>query len=702
MKKIIFIILLSLLSLKANEYICSTDQAFQSWITEGVEIDNSNNAQLTKYSNIASCKNNCQKTSECISTAEEGFSCPLYSDNTDLGGDIELNNFSNKETCESSCFKQSNCIAWNDNPRCTPVSFEKLNPISDWTGKTVFTRYHISWECDDTEILYGECLNYETVVLEDNTTFDTSSIGWESREFAGYDEAMSAVAEMEQFQHIWSGWAGMCESGTSFDDSFLSDPMTLLSFATMAYSGALQGAYGEVGGWAAYPVAQVQAELTAAFDTVATSVSNAATAASNAVSNALTGIGDAAANASGSLGFSSQAAGQVASSTSVANSVSAIETAASSGWGQIESFLSTELVGATDYSIAITYGSAAMDIASLAMAAFSTPTDDDLKTADEYMKAQLGATDVSVAAVNYAQCMAAIGLSFPNTMGHAVGAEDAMSIELKEPWRNKIRLSTNQLAHLMNATSESFVRASYIQLERNGDIQVFIAITSLAYQQAGQIICGNGKIALAMNINAQQASDNGGINTEALATQALSTALSYLPPPYNLIASIALKIFTALSSGDACSDEDIAMKWGIQQYKTNKALIGKQCHYIKGECAAKWAWGACMRERKHYCCYDQEMTRIFVEGVKEQIPKGWYVGQCSDLEIKDLKNISFRKCQIGESPVENKCFPAEKWEELNMAIKKQTTKGFDAESLTDMAIDSMPIGDDPWGPRIGD
>ena len=289
-------------------------------------------------------------------------------------------------------------------------------------------------------------------------------------------------------------------------------------------------------------------------------------------------------------------------------------------------------------------------------------------------------------------------------VGHSIDSKNGMSAELKEPWKNKIKLSTNQLAHLMDATSESFVKASYIQLEKNGDIGVFIAITSLAYQQAGQVICGNGTIAKAMNINAQMASDDssGGMNGEAMGMAALSVALSYLPPPYNLIATLVLKIITAFSSGDACTDEDIAMKWGIQQFKTNKALAFKQCHYVYTECAAKWAWGGCMRDRHHYCCYDQEMTRIFVEGAKEQIPKGWYVGQCSDLEIKDLKNISFRKCQIGESPVENKCFPASKWAELNSAIKKQAVKGFDAESLTKMAIDSMPIADDPWGPRIGD
>lgn len=705
-----FIFLLLTTNIEAR-YVCSTDDAFQGWLTQE-DVDINDDSVLVKYADLVSCKSQCRNITNCVDLISNGtYTCPLYASNVDLGGDLGLNSFSNASTCENSCFKQNNCVAWTDSPNCTPASFEKSNPVSDWTGKTVFTKYNISWDCKNEEVLHGGCLKYETQIIDDNTTFDLSRVGWESKEFKGQEEAMTAVAEMEQFQHIWSGWNGMCEDGMKFDSSFLSDPMTLLSFATMAYTGALQNGYGQA-------VTDMTANATntvqASFDAAATSISNAATTASNAVSNAASGVGDAISNAADAVGFSSQAGGQVVSNaaetsgsvanigTGVTETASATQTALSSNWAQVQSFLNTELVGATSYTTAVTYGSAAMDLATIAMAAFSEPTEDDLKIADDYMKAQLGATDASVAAVNYTQCMAAIGLSFPNLMGHAVDSEEAMSIELREPWKNIITLSDNQLAYLMHATSESFVRASYLQMSRSGDRGNYIAITSLAYQQAGQVICGNGRIALAMNVNAQIANDSSGLNTQAMATAAIGSALSYLPPPYNLMANIALKMLTAISSGDACHNEDIAMKWGIQQYKTNKAFAFGQCHYIDSECAAKWFWGSCMRDRHFYCCYDQEMTRIFVEGAKAQLPKNWQRNQCSDLELSDLKNISFRKCLESENPTTDKCFPIDKWNELNSAITKQTVKGFDASSLTDMAMDSMPVGDDPWGPRIGD
>jgi len=194
----------------------------------------------------------------------------------------------------------------------------------------------------------------------------------------------------------------------------------------------------------------------------------------------------------------------------------------------------------------------------------------------------------------------------------------------------------------------------------------------------------------------------GGINAEAMASAALGQALGYLPPPYNLMASIALKVLTSVSEGNACTDEDLAMSWGPQQYKTNKALKFSQCHDVDSGCVSKLFGGSCIRRAYYKCCYDQEITKIFVEGVKEQLGKSWIKNQCDDIEISDLKEVSFRKCLNNENPINNKCFPQDSWLALNIAIKKQAVKGFDANSLGNMAIDAMPIGNDPWGPRVGD
>lgn len=182
----------------------------------------------------------------------------------------------------------------------------------------------------------------------------------------------------------------------------------------------------------------------------------------------------------------------------------------------------------------------------------------------------------------------------------------------------------------------------------------------------------------------------------AVAMAAIGVGLSMLPPPANLIASILFKIMTSISNGNACDDEELAMKWGIIQAKTNKALQGAQCHMVRSECVAEWFWGACMRDRNYYCCYDQETTRIFVEGVKEQLQRGWE--DCSDITIFDLQNVSFRECQGNERPSVNKCFPSGKYKELIDALTKNAIKGLDVERLKDQAVQglTLPGQGTPW------
>lgn len=595
-----------------------------------------------------------------------GYSCPLFDSTTDIGGDVDSNVFSTTSLCANACYKQYGCSTWTENAKCKLTGFDKANPVSDYTGKTVFTKYTATWDCDTSSVVPGECIKYTKKVLENNTTFDTSSIGWKSKEFINHDEAITAVANMEQLLHVWSGWNGKCESGTKMDNDWMSDPMTILSFAGMAYTGALAGGYGTTLETASNAVDKA---VTSAFDTTAAYTETAATMNDMTFSSAKAMSGN---------------------------------TGALSG---LNEFLNTELIGATNYTTAVTNGKAIMATASLAMAALSEPTGDDIDMADQFMKAQFGGTNSSIAAVNYTQCMASIGLSFPNMVAYSMDDNKSTSQELLKPWKNVITLTDEQLAYLMKATSEKFVRASYLLKQDNGDSAQFIAITETAYIQAGQLICGTGKTSIGMNALNQLASQkNGGSSSKsgAMAEAAISTALMFLPPPANLIASIVFKIITSISSGNSCTDKKIAEQWGTQHVKTNKALLFNQCHLTGTKCSKKWFTGGCMLNGFYYCCYDQEMTRIFVEGIKAQLKRGWYMNVCDDIKLSDLKNISFRRCLDSETASEDKCFPQNSWKELNNAIKKQTTKGFDANSLTKSAIQSMPIGDDPWGPRKGD
>lgn len=653
----------------ATRYACTTDQKFQDWLNQ-LPVDITNDTELVKYSDISSCKSQCRETQTCVTntTSTGGYTCPLFDMNTDLGvhDDLGRNAFSSQNSCNNSCYIQNSCIAWTDEAKCYPISFDKSNPVSDYTGKTVFTRYTINWNCESSSTNHGECLAYKTTRIDDNTTFDLSKIGWKSKRFSEGEEALVAVSEMEQFQHIWSGWNGMCERGIKMDNSWMSDPMTILSFASMAYTGALDGAYG-----------------------------TAAESASQSVKNSFDNM-----TTLGSASTTTVDTGQ-----SITNTSSSVMQSASDTFQSIKSTYSTVVFPATTVSGAVTYGSLVMNAAVITAAALSEPSDNDLDTAQDYMNAQLGVSSASIAAVNYSQCMASIGLSFPNMMGFSVDSNESMSSDLREPWKNQISLSDEQLASLMEATSVSFVKGSYFMLTHQNNIGHYIATSAIAYTQAGQVICGGGTIAKAINVNNQIATDNsggGGINAEAMASAALGQALGYLPPPYNLMASIALKVLTSVSEGNACTDEDLAMSWGPQQYKTNKALKFSQCHDVDSACVAKLFGTTCIRRAYYQCCYDQEITKIFVEGVKAQLGESWTRNECDDIEISDLKEVSFRKCLNNENPVSNKCFPQDSWLALNIAIKKQAVKGFDANSLSNMAIDAMPIGNDPWGPRVGD
>ena len=117
-----------------------------------------------------------------IVVSQDGYSCPLFDANTDIGGDVDGNLFADTSNCNSSCFIQHPCTQWTDNPKCTPTDFSKSHPVSDYTGKTVFTKQNITWDCDTSETIAGECVNYEKQKIQSNVKFDTSRVGWKSKE----------------------------------------------------------------------------------------------------------------------------------------------------------------------------------------------------------------------------------------------------------------------------------------------------------------------------------------------------------------------------------------------------------------------------------------------------------------------------------------------------------------------------------------
>lgn len=330
-----------------------------------------------------------------------------------------------------------------------------------------------------------------------------------------------------------------------------------------------------------------------------------------------------------------------------------------------------------------------------------SPTEEEVQQADYFNKAWMGDADADQHSLAYANCMASIGLSMPNMVSASTEDHNNTSPELKKFWESPIRLTPQQLATLVAATSEKYAKKAYMEYDYDPDKRMLtvIAKNRPAYFEAGQVICG-GKLAVAQNVLKQQATsnnaDSGGSSGvgQSLAVMAVKKVLMAVNPVIGLIASVVIDIITSLESGDACHDTDIASQWGLIQLKTNRFLNFDQCHKTSSECAAKWFWGSCMRDKHEYCCYDQISTRIFAEGLKEQMyppgdPNMW--ASCKDITINDLKDISFRKCLEGEQAYRDHCFPANKYLEFENAIRNNGVVDFDFQGAANQAINSLAI-----------
>ena len=218
-----------------------------------------------------------------------------------------------------------------------------------------------------------------------------------------------------------------------------------------------------------------------------------------------------------------------------------------------------------------------------------------------------------------------------------------------------------------------------------------IAKNGQAYYQAGQVICG-GKLAVAANANNVSTPTNDSSSSsnigEAVAMMAVKKLIGAMPPPYNIMATILVDLVMAFDSVNACSNLDDATKLGVLQMKTNRFINYDQCYSAGSKCQKKFL-GSCILRRNYHCCYDQISTRIFAEGVKEQL--GLDRNVCDNINIEYLKQISFRKCNDGENPVVNKCFPANKWEEYQTAITAKGVTGFNADAIIKTGINSLGV-----------
>lgn len=605
------------------------------------------------------------------------YYCPLRK-SENIGG--EYNNGSNFQTqskCNAACTVKNECIQVADTP-CKPININYSQYVTDYTGKSVATKRSISYECNSTVTKTVGCANWKIITNQGSVDVNMSKVGTSFKERTNSATNASVLSNMLEGQfHLFTGWKGQCDHGKMFNNPF-SDPFKLLSYAMMVYSASAKVDTGTTDANGApvyeYPMGPTMSNLHDSFDNATTSFQN------------------------GWKDITSKLLSESAETVGADGSTAVADAASSGVISAVDEMTQTikDYVTSPINTIDVGYGTVKVYLVDYIQLGMSmVPTKEELKTSSDFNKAWLGDENADNQSVAYATCMASIGLSYPNLISYVASDMNATSKELSYPYDNPLRLSYSQIQYLAGATSQKFVENMYAYVSNNPSARyvTVIAKNGQAYYQAGQVICG-GKIAVASNANSVAITSNSNNSSsgsnmgEAVAMMAVKKLLAALPPPYNIMATVLLDLVMAFDSVNACSNLEDATKLGVLQMKTNRFINYNQCYATESTCQKKFL-GKCILKRDNHCCYDQITTRIFAEGVKEQLGLDFKV--CNNITLEHLKQISFRRCTNGENPKTDKCFPANKWDEYQAAITAQGVTGFDAGSLVQTGINSLGV-----------
>ena len=734
------------------KYVCTNTPQWDSYST-GITSDI---GDLTQWNSNELCEQNCRTVNQCSQVTENGltgFKCTQRG-GEDLGGDLSGNLFSDKNTCDASCYVQNQCTSYVDND-CNIVQELLKEPVSDYNGKTLYRKKEITYNCENTIEKQIGCAKYDVVVTQGDLDYNFSAVGYETKDFSdNFQESLTKVNMLEVGQqHIFSGWDGKCVQGLKWDFSYLGDPMTIMSYAMSAYQSMNYLTDSGVG-WAKDMQTgfnDFTNSVTSTFDSSIAEVANGASGATGVASESTGFMGQL----KSTIGNIKSKYEELANTVKQSDAYKAIDTAYTETTKKI-SELSNEVrksiglevtnsganasnlgggAGGTsnlniiDSSIqkakeqfekitnikwdqTVEIGGTKLEVgnwlnikngdlivfgvkSALIVAA---PTEEDYITADKLLNgyAGIGTNDYEVSSYN--QCMASLGASLPNLIAWSSDSAKDSSTQLIAPWQFPLRMTPEQLASIATVTSENFVKTNYvIGSNRTDDILIdVLAITQPAYLKATQTICMGAKVAQASAHIQHENNSNSSGGGSGMALGIAKAALSMACPPCGFAATIVMDLATnVFTKIDTCTDEEDAIQWSMKDFKTNKFLNKEMCTYTGSECDKKVSFGfgkKCVRTRKEYCCYDQITTRVFAEGIKEQlnIP----LKECNSINIDDLKDISYRECRPGEIASINKCIPTSKYTEFQKVLFRQASKNITTDvgvGLVDQAIKSMAI-----------
>jgi len=694
-----------------TSYVCEKNPLWQAYKNDST-VDISG---MVAWDNKDLCEQNCRTLEKCTSNdSNTSFTCAHNGFQSDNEGD-----------CERNCYIQNMCDSYMQS-NCTLTQQEVSHPVSDFTGKTLFSQAKMTFACEHKTKQYAGCAKYDFINRESGFNLNIGDVGVEVYKPASFEDVVTKANMLDMPIHIWSGWKGQCHKGMKMDSSYLSDPFTIAAYAMSAYASYTQLNGGlslldEYGGQFNVYMVDAQAAMDDMMMSVAQSdigiaVSEAANTASQTVDEATTAVAETSdeimtsmgetwddftsgfttptENLDETIGFAELTTPPLVDEPSLVNTVQAsVDDAyrSTTEWlnhSYTEGIFDTRFINITNASL-VRFG---IDTALI----LAAPTEDEYQRADDLIKGMAGMSSSS-SVVAYNSCMASIGLSMPNLVSWSMNDVNGTSLELNEPYKNPLRMTPDQLAQIAQNFGEKWVMRSYAINEDDPMLLQVLALSPNAYIEAGKTICAGAKVSAAMNqmLDATRPQDppdpSGG---KPLALSIGLAAVSMACPVCGLAATVVVDLYVnMLAEVDTCKNEDDAIAWDPLDYKTNLFLNHEQCVKTSVVCTKKAVWGECVQHRYNYCCYDSILTKIFAEGLKEQTGRGW--SSCSDLTINDLKNISFRECKPGEEPRRDRCFSAAKHSEFKQVLFRQATKNMQGidniEAFSEHVQKSMAI-----------
>lgn len=619
---------------ETNKFVCSTDANWVSY-SNGT---NGNIDSVTKWDDTAMCQQNCFTQNLCSKTlvgGKDAYTCGSKG-GENIGGDIGGNYFTSESVCNSKCKTNNQCETYSES-NCTTVEESLDNQAQDFTGKALYTRKKVTYRCSENRTKQVGCGKFDYTVTEGRLNLNMEVVGFETKDYSDMFENAITKADMLDVgsQHIWSGWQGKCVIGMKMDASYLSDPMTIASYAMSAYQ-----SYTQLNGESLWSEAK-----------------------------------------GGKFGDTIKGG---------ANGVdSSVETATGGSGGWLND---TVIKANGPYWQQVTTGDLISFGVSSAMEIMS-PTEQEFNLAQKLLDPFANEADVSVQAYN--SCLSSIGLSYPAMVGYTYDEKDGMSNELKNPWEHPLRVTTQELQTLVSSMGERYVTSSYAYSSTDNININLIAKDGAAYIKVGQIVCAGHKVSQTMdfiNIRRQQSfPEMGGGSNTGMATSVAISAISMMNPALGFAMRIAIDLYTNMFARiNTCDDEADAIAKDLLEYKTNKFNKNGLCKEVRSYCDKYMIYGLarrCVRDAYEFCCYDKATTKIFAESLKEQLNQNW--DNCQGITINDLKDISFRECRVGEVPSINKCISTDKFSEYKRTLFQQATRGVSVEGLAEQVMQAI-------------